>query len=146
MGVSLDEIDRALLAALQRNARAPAATLARALSIPRTTLQARIERLERAGVIRGYTVQLGRLEEHRIRATVLLQIEPRASAGLVRRLETIPQIERAMTCSGRFDLILEIAAETPAELDALLDRIGAMPGVRSSESLVHLASRIDRHG
>ncbi len=146
MTKALDATDRALIAALRRNARTPTAELARRLGLPRTTLQARIERLERSGVIRGYTLKLGPAARQGIRATVLLQVEPRASAGLVRRLETMPEIERALTCSGRFDLVLEVLAPSPAALDALLDRIGALPGVRSSESLVHLAERIDRRG
>ena len=54
----IDTIDRRLLALLQANARESAATLGRKLGIARTTVQERILRLQRAGVIAGYSVVL----------------------------------------------------------------------------------------
>ena len=54
-----DEIDQALLRLLRANARMPAAELARAVNLSRTTVQSRLERLERSGVIEGYTLRLG---------------------------------------------------------------------------------------
>ena len=53
-------------------------------------------------------------------------------------------MERVFTTSGRFDLLLQIAAPSTTLLDQVLDQIGAMTGVRSSESLIHLSTRIDR--
>jgi len=141
----MDETDRRLLAALGRDARAAVSTLARELGMARSTVQARIERLEGAGIIAGYTLRLGtQAREGRIRATVLLAIEPRATPAVLARLKAMTEVDRAHTCSGRFDMILGVSAGSPAELDAALDRIGAVPGVRSSESLIHLSTRIDR--
>ena len=57
----LDQTDRHLLALLQGNARESAANLSRALDIARTTVVARIARLERTGVIAGYGVRLGKI-------------------------------------------------------------------------------------
>ena len=45
---------------------------------------------------------------------------------------------------ARFDLLLQVAAPSTAALDEVLDRIGQMSGVKSSESLIHLSTRIDR--
>ena len=141
----MDDLDRRLLAALARDARASVSTLARHLDGARSTVQARIERLERTGTVAGYTIRLGaEAGAGRIRATVLLQIEPRATPTVLQRLKPMSQVERAHTTSGRFDLILEIAADTTRELDETLDRIGAVTGVRSSESLVQLSTKIDR--
>ncbi len=141
----MDALDKRLLAALGRDARAPVSTLARDLDVARSTVQARLERLERSGTIAGYTVRLGaEMKEARIRATVLMQVEPRATPNVLQRLRAMTQVERAHTSSGRFDLILEGAATTTAELDETLDRIGAFTGVRSSESLIQLSTKIDR--
>ncbi|PQO23640.1 AsnC family transcriptional regulator [Rhodobacteraceae bacterium WD3A24] len=141
----MDELDRALIAQLSGNARMSLATLARRLGVARSTAQARLERLERSGRIAGYTLRLGEeVREGRIGATVLLQIEPRAQAGVLARLRALPEVERIHTTSGRFDLLVQLVAATPAALDGVLDRIGAATGVRSSESLIHLATKIDR--
>ena len=121
------------------------ATLARRLKVARSTIQARLERLETSGVIVGYTIKLGeQAREGRLRASVLLTVEPRAQANILTRLKAISEVERVFTTSGRFDLLLQIAAPSTTLLDQVLDQIGAMTGVRSSESLIHLSTRIDR--
>lgn len=139
-----DDLDRRLLAELSIDARLPVATLARRLGVARSTVQARLERLEHTGVIAGYTLRLGAAAAGVIRATVLLQIEPRATPAVLQRLKTLTGVERAHSTSGRFDLILVIAAASTEELDRTLDAIGAIPGVTDSESLIHLSTRIDR--
>ncbi|MGO9756089.1 MAG: winged helix-turn-helix transcriptional regulator, partial [Roseiarcus sp.] len=57
------ESEELLLALLRENARASVASLARRLGVPRTTVQSRIERLERRGVIAGYTVRTSESHE-----------------------------------------------------------------------------------
>ena len=52
----MDDLDEHLLARLRENARAPVAELARALGLSRTTIQSRLAKLERTGVIAGYSV------------------------------------------------------------------------------------------
>jgi DNA-binding Lrp family transcriptional regulator len=141
----MDDLDRAILGLLASDARVSVATLARRIKVARSTIQARLERLESSGVIVGYTVRLGEAaREGRLRASVLLTVEPRAQANILARLKAIPEVERAVTTSGRFDLLLQVAAPSTGVLDQVLDQIGAMTGVRASESLIHLSSRIDR--
>jgi DNA-binding Lrp family transcriptional regulator len=138
-------MDRTILGLLAADARMSVATLARRLKLARSTVQARLERLEGSGVIAGYTVKLGEAARAgRIRASVLLTVEPRAQANILSRLKSIAEVEAAHTTSGRFDLLLQIAAPTTTVLDDVLDRIGAMTGVKASESLIHLSTRIDR--
>ena len=141
----MDDTDRTILGLLGADARMSVATLARRMKVARSTIQARLERLETTGVIAGYTLKLGEgAREGRIRASVLLTVEPRAQANILSRLKAIAEVERVFTTSGRFDLLLQIAAPSTNLLDQVLDQIGAMTGVRSSESLIHLSTRIDR--
>lgn len=139
-----DETDRALLALLAQDARSPVATLARRLGLARTTVQARIERLETRGVIAGYTLRLGNPARPVIRATVLISVEPRSQAQVLARLRALPVVEQVHTTSGRFDLIATLTAQTTEELDTTLDLITEARGVRGSESLIHLSTKIDR--
>ena len=144
--MQIDETDQALLALLRDNARMPTATLARRLGLARTTVQARIERLERSGAIAGYTLRGSAATRPPLRATALVAIEPRSGPAVLDRLRALPGVETVHTTSGRFDLLVQITAHTTEELDATLDRIGEARGVRSSESLIHLATKIDRGG
>lgn len=141
----MDDLDRNILGLLGADARMSVATLARRLKVARSTIQARLERLETTGIIAGYTLKLGEAaRQGRLRASVLLTIEPRALAAILTRLKAMSEIERVFTTSGRFDLLLQIAAPNTQVLDGLLDQIGSMTGVKSSESLIHLSTRIDR--
>ncbi len=141
----MDELDRNIIALLGADARMSVATLARRLRVARSTIQARLERMETSGTIAGYTLKLGEgARGGRLRASVLITIEPRAQAAILTRLRSIAEVERCHTTSGRFDLLLEIAAPDTQVLDQVLDQIGAMTGVKSSESLIHLSTKIDR--
>ncbi|MEP2533920.1 MULTISPECIES: Lrp/AsnC family transcriptional regulator [Roseobacteraceae] len=142
--MQLDEIDHKLLSLLSENARAPVATLARQLTLARTTVQTRIDRLEQSGAIAGYTVTLGAAARPRIRATALVSIELRAGPSVLQKLKTLAAVETVHTCSGRVDLIVQLAADTTTELDETLDKIGETKGVRSSESLIHLSTKLNR--
>lgn len=143
----MDDTDRQLLSLLAENARRPVADLARDLGLARSTVQARLERLERTGAIAGYAVRLGEdIRRGEIRATVLLALEPRATGAVVTRLSKMPEVESAHTASGRADLVLTLAAPTTAELDAALDLLGTIDGVKSTETLIHLSTKIDRLG
>ena len=141
----LDELDRGILAHLAQDARQSVAVLARRLKVARSTVQARLERLETSGAIAGYTLRLGDgAREQRIRATCLLTIEPRSQAGILARLRALPEVERIHSTSGRVDLLLQLAASSTSQLDDVLDQIGGLTGVRSSESLIHLSTKLDR--
>ena len=141
----MDELDRKIIGLLGVDARISVATLARRLKVARSTIQARLERLETNGTIAGYTVKLGEAgRQGRLRTSVLLTIEPRTQAACLTRLKSIAEVERVVTTSGRFDLLLQISAPNTQVLDQVLDEIGSMTGVRSSESLIHLSTKIDR--
>ena len=141
----MDELGRNIVGLLGADARMSVATLARRLKVARSTIQARLERLETTGIIAGYTIKLGEAaREGRLRATILVTIEPRSQGAILARLKSIPEVERVHTTSGRFDLLLQVAAPNAAQLDRVLDEIGVLTGVRSSESLIHLSTRFDR--
>ncbi len=144
--MQIDETDRALIALLQVNARQPVADLARQLNLARTTVQARLDRLERNGIVLGYTARLSAAVDAPLHATALVSIEPRSGPAVLARLRSLPGVRMVHTTSGRFDLLVQIAAETTAELDETLDKIGESRGVKGSESLIHLSTKLDRRG
>lgn len=144
--MQIDQTDHALLALLRENARMPVAGLARRLGLARTTVQARLDRLEATGTIAGYTVRVTDALRAPLRATALVSIEPRSAPAVLARLESLPGVRTVHTTSGRVDLIVGLEAATTEQLDDTLDRIGEAKGVKSSESLIHLSTKIDRRG
>jgi DNA-binding Lrp family transcriptional regulator len=141
----LDDLDRRLVALLQADARAPTADLARRLGVARTTVLARLVRLQREGAIVGYTVRLGQADDERgVEAFVGISTEPKSAQQLTQRLAAMPELRQLCSVSGEFDYIALLRADSPARLDALLDEIGAIGGVIRTTTSVVLARRIDR--
>jgi DNA-binding Lrp family transcriptional regulator len=141
----LDDTDRALLALLRENARAPTAELARRLGVSRTTVQSRIQRLERRRAVVGYTVVVpDEAEAALVRAHVLITLAPKQASAIEGALRRIPEVRVLHSVSGPFDLIAIVAAASIGELDALIDRIGALDGVERTTSAIVLSTRIQR--
>ena len=137
--------DRALLALLSENARMPVAELARRLGLSRTTVQARIERLEADGVIAGYGLRLSESYlSGLVRAHVLITIGPKALPAVTAALAAIKVVTTLHSVSGTFDLIAILAAPSILDLDRLIDRIGALDGVERTLSSIILSTRISR--
>ena len=91
----LDALDRQLIALLQADARQSTADLARKLAVARTTVLARLVRLERQGVIVGYTVRLGQDEGDRgVEAYVGISTEPKSARDVTQRLATLPELHQ----------------------------------------------------
>jgi DNA-binding Lrp family transcriptional regulator len=143
--IGIDATDRALLALLRDDARAPTAELARKLGLSRTTVQSRMERLQRQRVISGFTITVpDELEANLVRAHVLITLAPRRSGAIEVALRRIPEVRVLHSVSGPFDLIAIVAAASIGELDALIDRIGVLDGVERTTSAIVLSTRIQR--
>ena len=143
--LELDTTDRQLLALLRENARRSTAELARALGLSRTTVQSRIERLERARVIAGFTVKTDdAVEAALVRAHVMITVGPKQTGAIEAALRKIPAVRSLLSVSGVFDLLAVLAAPSIAELDALIDHIGGLDGVERTTSAIVLSTRINR--
>lgn len=143
--MTTNEKDRLLLSLLSENARASTSLLARRLGLSRTTVQARIERLEREGVITGYGVRLSdEFERNIVKAHVLITAGPKAVARVTAELAAIPEVRTLHSVSGSFDLIAIVAAQSISELDLVIDRIGELEGVERTLSSIILSTRISR--
>lgn len=141
----LDALDQKLLVLLQANARTPTTTLAKRLGVPRTTVVSRIGRLEKNGVIQGYGVRLGgKTRQGAVQSLCALQVDPKKGPAVVRRLADLPEIEQLLAVSGTWDYMATITVDQIAQLDRVLDSIGAIDGVRQTTSAVLLATKFDR--
>ena len=140
-----DDTDDRLLALLKENARLSTAALARRLGVARSTVQGRLERLERAGAIRGYTVDLGPAARARhVQAHAMIAVEPQQQSNVERKLRAMSAVTTLLTVSGPYDLIAMLAAESTEALDAALDELRSCPGVKATTTSIVLSRRFER--
>jgi DNA-binding Lrp family transcriptional regulator len=141
----MDAIDEKLLSALRANGRASTAQLARLVGRSRTSVQSRIERLERQGVIVGFGVRLA--PEHglgSVRAHVMIKVGPKETRAVTAALRDIGQVRVLHSVSGDVDLIAVAATASVAEMDQVIDRIGALDGVERTTSSIILSTKFER--
>ena len=139
-----DALDRQLIELLTANARLPAAALGRRLGLSRTTVQSRIERLERSGTILGYTGRAAANGDPRVRAHVLITLAPQRTASVETVLRRIDQVRELYAVSGPVDLVAVVGGASTDELDRVIDQIGALDGVVRTNSMILLSTRIAR--
>jgi Lrp/AsnC family transcriptional regulator, leucine-responsive regulatory protein len=123
----MDDKDRLLLSLLRRDARRPIVALARDLGLSRTATQDRLARLQSSGAIAGFTI-VDRVAPEAAYLTIRL-----APGGHCRqimpKLKQVPTVELAHSVTGQVDLIVRVAADTMAAIEAARTAIAAIPGV-----------------
>lgn len=141
----MDDTDRGLIRALGADARATTTALAKSLGLSRSTVQARMERLEHSGVITGYTVRLNEEYERRqIKTHVMIAVAPKQAAAVVAALKAMPAVTSLYAISGEFDLIAIVTAPSTEAIDKTIDTVGALDGVARTNSSVVLSTKFER--
>jgi len=138
----MDDLDQRLVAELRRDGRAPISDLAARLRVSRATVRARLDRLQDAGEIAGFTaLTRADVSEAPVRALMLIGIEGRGGDRITARLTGLPAAVAVHSTNGRWDIIVELAAESLIELDEVIRRIRNIEGVMTSETNLLLSTR-----
>lgn len=141
----MDDLDRRLLDLLTANSRTSVTALAERLGVARATVQERMQRLEREGPLRGYTVRLApEFQRGRISAHVMIAADPKQQAALTRALQKLPAVRALHTISGQYDLIAVVQEDSTVALDECIDAIGALDGVERTLSSIVLSTKFER--
>lgn len=147
VGHPLDEIDRRIIAELAENARTSLVTLAARVHLSRNAVRQRIERMERDGVIAGYTLIRGHAAagSPRVSAVLFVYRADRMRGGQVlARLSAIPEVVRCDILAGEFDLLVTLEAESMDRVGEIWEQIAALPDVTNTVTSVALSTVIDR--
>ncbi|MEW9614896.1 Lrp/AsnC family transcriptional regulator [Shinella sp. S4-D37] len=137
----MDTIDRKLLALLRKDGRASLSALAQALAVSRGTVQNRIERLTRDGVIAGFSVRVTQADDpHAVRAVMMIEITGQKTLAVIQALRGLPEVHALHTTNGAWDLVAEIHADNLVEFERVLRGVRAMDGVSKSETSLLLTT------
>jgi DNA-binding Lrp family transcriptional regulator len=133
-----DQLDADLLALLHTEPRVGMLEASRRLGVARGTVQARIDRLERDGVVTGYGPDLHPAALG-YAVTAFMTLEIRQGAGrtsITRRLRRIPEVLEAHTISGTGDFLCRIVARDNADLQRVIDQVVGADVLRTSTVMV----------
>jgi len=137
--------EQQLLRLLQENSRRTVSDLANELGLSRATVQQTMERLERKGVIQGYTIKINpHYQQQQVSAYIMISVIPSKTADIVRQIYKVPQLDMLCTISGQYDLIAKVTEATTQELDNSIDRIATLDGVEKTLSHIVLSRKVDR--
>ena len=141
--MAINDKDQQLIALLRNQARMPISEVARRLQVSRTAAQARLQRLERDGVIQGYSLRLSEdYVKDCIKAIVMIKSPAAKRESIETTLHDMPQLVNLYSISGAFDLSAVVMAPTVNELDKVIDAIGIIEGVEETQSSVILSTKL----
>tara|TARA_B110000238_G_C16135033_1_gene443244 strand:+ start:1585 stop:2013 length:429 start_codon:yes stop_codon:yes gene_type:complete len=141
----INEKDEELISILRCNARASISDIARSLNISRTAIQNRINKLEKQGIIKSYSIELGEIYKNQlISINVSLKIKPNLRKNIGIALRKIHQISTIYSISGEFDLLMVIKVQTLQNLSSILETICNLDGVERTNSSIILDTIFER--
>ncbi|MCQ4083323.1 Lrp/AsnC family transcriptional regulator [Streptomyces sp. RB6PN25] len=141
--MAVDELDARILRLLLEQPRTSVREYARILGIARGTLQARLDRLERDGVITDYGPRLSPAAlGHPVTAYVHIEVTQGRLDDVGERLTAVPQIIEVFSITGAGDLLTRVAARDNTHLEDVIQRVIRMPGVVRTRTEVVLRERV----
>jgi DNA-binding Lrp family transcriptional regulator len=140
----MDRLDVTLLRLLAAEPRIGVLEASRRLGVARGTVTARLDKLDRTGVIAGWGPEL-RPEALGHPVTAFLTLEIRQGAGhesVARHLAGIPEVLEAMTITGAGDMWARVVARSNADLQRVIDAVLSDERIVRSSTVIALASQI----
>ena len=136
--MTIDDVDKAIIEALQQDGRLPYTKLAVQVGLSEAAVRQRVQRLTESGVIQIVAVTDPLMLGFRRMAMIGLKAEGDLRV-VANDIAAIPEVSYVVVVSGAFDLMMEVVCEDDDHLLALLnDTVRSIPGVRSTESFTYL--------
>jgi DNA-binding Lrp family transcriptional regulator len=141
---ALDELDSRILLLFSSEPRIGVLEASRRLGVARGTVQARLDRLERTGVITGWAPRVDPSAiGFPVSAFATLEIAQAAGHGPVAdHLRTIPEVLEAHTVTGAADMMVRLVARSNADMQRVIDQVVAAPSVRRASTVIVLTTEI----
>ena len=122
--MDMDTIDRKILTILQQNARTPLKVIAEQVFLSSPAVSARIERLDKHGVSRAYTLDLDSLQPgHHILAYVHLDMQPAHKAKFYPFIAAIPNVLECNCVTGNYSMLIKVSFPSTQDLDGFIGKL-----------------------
>jgi DNA-binding Lrp family transcriptional regulator len=140
----IDRLDGRILGLFAAEPRVGVLEASRRLGVARGTVQARLDRLVRDGVVRGWGPDIStEAVGYPVTAFATLQIEQGTGhTAPARALADIPEVLEVHTITGAGDLWCRIVARSNTDLQRVIDSVVAVPGVQRASTVIALAEQV----
>ena len=144
----MDDLDRRLIDLFAAEPRVGVLEASRRLGVARGTVQARLDKLERSGVVTGYGPELSpEALGYPVMAFLTLEIRQEATKGgghdaVGAHLAAIPEVLEAHTITGAGDLMARVVARSNTDLQRVIDLVLAAPAITRSSTVIALATQV----
>lgn len=135
--VFIDEVDRRILRELIRNSRLSIREIARRVGVPHTTVRERVRRLEREGVIQGYTVRVNyKRLGYMVTALVLANVIGRRIVEVEEWLSTHENVMAVYDITGEYDIAMLASFRDIDELDTFIKEVLRNPWIKQTRTSI----------
>jgi DNA-binding Lrp family transcriptional regulator len=139
----IDELDARLLLLLTDQPRIGVLECSRQLGVARGTVQARLDRLERRGILRGFPPDLDLTAMgYPLTGFVVLEIAQGRRVEVIARLSAIDEVCEAHSTTGRGDLLVRVVASSNADLQRVIEDVVNVPYVERTSTAIALTTPI----
>ena len=119
-----DAIDKKIIRILQKNARTPIKEIAREVFLSSPAVSARIERMEKSGLLSGSHAQVNyMLFGYHIKAFINLEVEPNQKKDFYPFIENIPNVIECNCVTGDYAMLVEVVFQTTVQLDHFINEL-----------------------
>ena len=130
--ITLDDIDRAIVAHLRKNGRATNQQIADILGLTAATVSSRIRRMEDANALRVVAVSDFSAHGYNVLLEVAIEVEGRPASEVAEELAKLPEVFAAHLVTGRYDIDVLVALHDFDGLaDLMLNKLAKIHGIRS---------------
>ncbi|AUC06552.1 Lrp/AsnC family transcriptional regulator [Acinetobacter variabilis] len=137
----MNEIDSKILGLLRENSRISITEIAQKTRTSRATVQKRIEYMETTGIITGYTVRIKpNASPNKVQAWMSIMVEGNKATSVIKELRLNPAIQTLHTTNGKWDLLVEIQADSLINFDLILGQVRNIAGIYNTETSILLST------
>src|SRR5438876_8980587 len=142
--LTVDPLDARIVRLFTEEPRIGVLEASRRLGVARGTVQARLDRMQHDGVIRGYGPEIEPAAlGFDVTAWVTLEIKQmRGHDPLAQQLAAIPEVLEVHTITGSGDLLCRVVAQSNADLQRVIDAVVDVPGVERTSTTIALATQV----
>uniref|UniRef100_A0A7C3J3L1 Lrp/AsnC family transcriptional regulator n=1 Tax=Candidatus Methanomethylicus mesodigestus TaxID=1867258 RepID=A0A7C3J3L1_9CREN len=139
MTAELDSLDRLIINRLQENARTPFSKIAKDAGVSEATIFLRVKHLQQIGVIKSFRAIVSPTKVGKsLSAFILVRADPRKYSEVLNIIRDLSEVTEAFDVTGPYYLICRVDVSDKESLAKVIDLIGGVEGVSSTETAIVL--------